>query len=48
VPEDELMRRLAIRNSQFSQESFHIPENMMKPWIVFFQKPTLDELERRE
>jgi predicted kinase len=48
VPEDELMRRLAIRNSQLSQASFHIPENMMKPWIAFFQKPTLDELERRE
>ena len=48
VPEDELMRRLAIRNSQLSQASFHIPESMMKPWIAFFQKPTLDELERRE
>ena len=48
VPEDELMGRLAIRNSQLSQASFHIPENMMKPWIAFFQKPTLDELERRE
>ena len=48
VPEDELMRRLATRNSQLSQASFHIPENMMKPWIAFFQKPTLDELERRE
>ena len=66
VPEDELMRRLAIRNSQLAQArvpavlaqarvpavlaqvSFHIPENMMKPWIAFFQKPTLDELERRE
>jgi predicted kinase len=48
VPEDELKRRLAIRNSQLSQASFHIPENMMKPWIAFFQKPTPDELERRE
>jgi predicted kinase len=48
VPEDELMRRLAVRNSQLSQESFHIPEDMMKPWIAFFQRPTPDELERRE
>ena len=48
VPEDELMRRLAFRNSQPSQASFHIPEDMMKPWIAFFQKPTPDELERRE
>jgi len=44
VSEDELMRRLAIRNSQPSQEAFHIPEEMMKPWIEFFQRPTLDEL----
>ena len=48
VSDDELMRRLAVRNSQLSQESFHIPEDMMKPWIAFFQRPTPDELERRE
>lgn len=48
VPEEELMRRLAVRNSQDSQESFHIPEEAMKPWIAFFQRPTSDELERRE
>jgi predicted kinase len=48
VQEEELMRRLAVRNSQDSEESFHIPEQAMKPWIAFFQRPTLDELERRE
>ena len=48
VPVDELLRRLAVRNSQPSQASFHIPEEMMKPWIAFFQRPTPDELERRE
>jgi predicted kinase len=48
VSDDELMRRLAVRNSQLSQESFYIPEDMMKPWIAFFQRPTPDELERRE
>jgi len=48
VSEDELMRRLAERNSNLSQESFHIPEDTMKPWIAFFQRPTPDELERRE
>jgi predicted kinase len=48
VPEEELLRRLAGRNSQPSQESFHIPEESMKPWIEFFQKPTPEELERRE
>ena len=48
VPEEELVRRLAVRNSQTSQESFHISEESMKPWIEFFQKPTPEELERRE
>ena len=48
VSEDELMRRLEERNSQSSHESFYISAEMMKPWIEFFQKPTLDELVRRE
>ena len=48
VPEEELLRRLAVRNSRPSQESFHISEESMKPWIAFFQRPMPDELERRE
>jgi hypothetical protein len=48
VREDELMRRLVRRNAQLSPMDFHIPEEMMTPWIAFFQKPTPDELERRE
>jgi hypothetical protein len=48
VPEDELMMRLEERNSQPSQESFYISAEMMKPWIEFFQRPTPDELVRRE
>jgi predicted kinase len=48
VPEDELLRRLALRNAQDSPGTFRITEEMMKPWIAFFQKPTPDELERRE
>ena len=48
VPPDELMRRLKTRNSQPSPASFSIPEEMMKPWIAFFQRPTSDELERRD
>jgi predicted kinase len=48
VPPEELLRRLAQRNAQPSQTAFHIPEEMMLPWIAFFQKPTPDELERRE
>jgi predicted kinase len=48
VPADELLRRLAARNSRPSQVSFHISEESMKPWIESFQRPTPDELERRE
>ena len=48
VPGEELLRRLAVRNSQPSQKSFHIPEDSMKVWIEFFQKPGPEELERRE
>ena len=48
VPDAELLRRLAERNAQSTQESFYIPEESMQPWMVFFQKPTPDELERRD
>jgi predicted kinase len=48
VPEDELLRRLALRNAQGSSLSFHIPEEMMRSWIALFQKPTPDELQRRD
>jgi len=48
VPHDELLRRLAQRNTQLSKFSFRIPEEMMNAWIAFFEKPTPDELERRD
>ncbi len=48
VPEDELLRRLEVRNSQPSQDSFHISKESMMPWILSFQRPSPDELERRE
>ena len=48
VPPDELLRRLAQRNAKLSKFSFRIPEEMMKPWIAFFQKPTPDEMRRRD
>lgn len=48
VSENELLRRLEARNLRPSQESFLISKEAMKPWIAFFQKPTPDELERRE
>jgi predicted kinase len=48
VSADELMHRLAVRNARAPLTSFQIPAAMMKPWIAFFQRPTPDELERRE
>jgi predicted kinase len=48
VPESELLRRLARRNAQPSALAFHIPEEMMRPWIASFQKPTPEELQRRD
>jgi predicted kinase len=48
VSEQELLRRLEVRNSQPSQEYFYITAEMVKPWIEFFQRPTEDELVRRE
>ena len=48
VPEAELLRRLAQRNAERSAEAFYIPERMMTPWIASFQKPTPDELRRRD
>ncbi len=48
VPADALMQRLAVRNAQSSQASFYIPEAKLKSWITFFQRPTPDELKRRE
>lgn len=48
VPEDELLRRLARRNAERPSASFYIPAEMMRPWIAMFQRPTDDELLRRE
>ena len=48
VSEDELLKRLEERNSQPLKESFYISVEMMKPWLDVFQRPTPDELVRRE
>ena len=48
VPTEVLMQRLTARNAQASPSSFFIPNDMMMPWIAFFQRPTPDELERRD
>lgn len=48
VPPEELLQRLAQRNAQRSPTTFYISEEMMHPWIALFEKPTPDELARRE
>ena len=48
VPADELRRRLAIRNSQASNQSFHISPDRLEPWIRSFEAPTPQELEPRD
>lgn len=48
VPEEELLKRLAVRNAQPSPGSFYIPAESLKPWIESFERPTPDELKRRE
>lgn len=47
VPGDELIRRLATRNAQPGL-AFQIPDEVMIPWMRLFQKPTVDELLRRD
>ncbi len=47
VPPDELLRRLSVRNAQPSLKAFHIDPEQMRPWIANFERPTPDELERR-
>ncbi len=44
----ELLRRLRLRNAGPSKYSFLIPEAMMVPWMPIFQRPTADELQRRD
>ncbi|HEY1016943.1 MAG TPA: hypothetical protein VGE07_29790, partial [Herpetosiphonaceae bacterium] len=48
VPDDELLRRLAHRNATRAGTAFYIREAMMRPWLALFQRPTPDELERRD
>ena len=44
VDEEELMKRVRIRNQNLTDEIHYIPEDMMKSWIRFFQKPNKVEL----
>ena len=44
IDEEELMKRVRTRNENLTNEIHYIPEDMMKSWIGFFQKPDKDEL----
>ena len=44
VSEEELMKRVRMRNEHLTNTIHYIPEEMMKPWIRSFQKPDPDEL----
>ncbi len=48
VPEEELLRRVEVRNSETPPGTFRIPVESMKRWITVFQAPDADELARRE
>jgi predicted kinase len=48
VDKEELMRRVKERNENLTNTIHYIPEEMMIPWISFFQKPDEEELRPRE
>ena len=48
VDEEELMRRVRMRNENLTSTIAYIPEDLMLPWIQFFQRPDADELRPRE
>ena len=46
--EEVLLERLAARNAQLPQGAFAVPEARIREWLLIFQPPADDELERRE
>jgi predicted kinase len=48
VEEEELIKRMKIRNENLTNTVHYIPEEMMRFWIQFFQKPDANELLPRE
>ncbi len=47
VNEEELLRRIRIRNGNLTDTVHYIPEDKMLAWIRFFQIPDQDELSPR-
>jgi predicted kinase len=48
MDEEELIKRVRIRNENLTSTTHYIPEEMMRPWIRSFQKPDINELLPRE
>ena len=48
VDEEELMKRVRVRNDNLTNTIAYIPEELMISWIRFFQRPDADELLPRE
>jgi len=48
VDEEELMRRVRIRNENLTNSTHYIPEELMMSWIRIFQTPDKNELRPRE
>jgi predicted kinase len=48
VSDEELLRRLLGRNARRQEGTFVIPEEMIKPWMASFERPTDEELAFRE
>lgn len=44
LAEEELMARVRLRNQNLTSTIAYIPENKMRAWIQFFQRPDRDEL----
>lgn len=48
IDEEVLMKRVRTRNENLANTIAYIPEEMMKSWVRFFQKPDINEQLPRE
>lgn len=48
VSEEELLRRIRIRNGSLTDTTHYVPEEMMLSWMRLFQRPDTSELWPRE
>jgi predicted kinase len=48
VENEELLKRVRMRNENLTDTIAYIPEELMVAWIRFFQRPDVDELAPRE